>query len=227
MNAKKAVILSLFDHVESHYAENDVEGKNKERNHLYKVLQANGYTKKFVRRTLHKALKRRWDVKLPKEIPKATVSIPYVENVSEKVARTLRDVGIRTVTKAKPWQWELCSEIKDKIPLDKKKGVVYRIKCSDCSASYIGETVRSAEVRKAEHIRHTKNGKIESSAVAEHVWNENHSIDWKNVEILDMEKSWMGRRVRESWHIAKHKPTMNKDSGLAISVRWTDLAKEG
>ena len=42
---------------------------------------------------------------------------------------------------------------------------------SDCSASYIGETARSAEVRKAEHIRYTKNGKIESLAVAEHVWN--------------------------------------------------------
>ena len=64
--------------------------------------------------------------------------------------------GIRAVTKAQPWKWGVCSGIKDQIPMDDMKGVVYSVKCKDCEDEYIGETLRSMKVRMKEHERHTR-----------------------------------------------------------------------
>ena len=39
-----------------------------------------------------------------------------------------------------------------------RQGVVYKIKCSNCQASYIGETGRNLNTRLTEHKRATRNG---------------------------------------------------------------------
>ena len=49
-----------------------------------------------------------------------------------------------------------CSGIKDQIPMDDMKGVVYSVKCKDCEDEYIGETLHSMKVRLKEHERHTR-----------------------------------------------------------------------
>ena len=213
----------MFDRIDSHFAADDESGRNKERRHLFQVLEANGYPKKFIQKTVKRAVKRRREGEPIAEKPKATVVIPYVNQISEKIKRILSDVGIRAVSKAKNWQWELCKGIKDAIPIEKTKGVVYEINCSDCDASYIGETTRSLEIRRKEHLRHTKNGKVEASAVADHVWNHDHRIDWDGARVLDKERNWTSRKIREALHIAKNRPDMNKDRGLLLSSRWTKL----
>ena len=95
-------------------------------------------------------------------------------------------MGIRAVKKAQPWQWQVCEGIKDKIPAEKKKGVVYEVKCKDCQESYVGETLRSMTVRLKEHERHTKNSRIDLSAVAEHARMNNHEIDWSDARIVNI-----------------------------------------
>ena len=46
---------------------------------------------------------------------------------------------------------------KDKVLDKEKSGLVYQISCRDCDAVYIGETDRSLETRKREHIDAVKN----------------------------------------------------------------------
>ena len=86
-------------------------------------------------------------------------------------------MSIRAVNKAQPWQWQVCKGIKDKFPAEKTKGVVYEVKYKDCQESYVGETLRSMTVRLKEHEKHTKNGRIDLSAVAEHARMNNYEID--------------------------------------------------
>ena len=62
--------------------------------------------------------------------------------------------------------------------------VVYNIPCSDCPWSYVGETGRSFETRKKEHIRSVKNCK-KGSNIAKHAWDLNHRIDFNNGKIID------------------------------------------
>lgn len=223
VSAKKAVVLSLFDRIETHFAKNDEEGREKERNYLYEALRANGYSARFITNTLQRALHKRSQQKPDAETPKATAVIPYVQGLSEQLSRELRKIGIRVVSKSTSWQWTLCAGIKDTVPDEKKKGIVYLISCSDCDSRYVGETKRSVKVRVAEHERHTRSGRTTESAVAEHVWNCDHKIKWDKVKILDMAQNWQERRVKEALHIAMIKPDLNRDVGLELSAHWLDL----
>ena len=55
--------------------------------------------------------------------------------------------------------------IKDE-PSD-RRGAVYKIKCCDCQATYIGETGRNLSVQLTEHKQATRNGDI-NNHIAEH-----------------------------------------------------------
>ena len=50
---------------------------------------------------------------------------------------------------------------------------------------YIGQTGRSLKQRVSEHRRALKNGNIQTSAVAEHVFKPGHAVDLSQSEVLD------------------------------------------
>ena len=75
-----------------------------------------------------------------------------------------------------------------------------------------------------EHKRHVAKGEIRSSAVAEHVWNEDHRIEWNNTTVIDSAAGTLSQRVKESLYIVKEKTTMNKDDGLKLSTVWKGLS---
>ena len=102
------------------------------------------------------------------KVRQPVVVLPYVEGVSQQIAKVLSQVEIRYALKAQPWQWKLSRGIKDVIPKEDRKGVVYEVSCKDCSGQYVGETLRTMAVRMQEHNRHTRNGRTDLSAVAEH-----------------------------------------------------------
>ncbi len=79
------------------------------------------------------------------------------------------------------------------IPKDKASQPVYKLSCQDCTTVYIGVTSRSVADRMKEHSqltkRHPKNNeertKLErSSAIALHVLETEHHVDFDNPEIL-------------------------------------------
>ena len=49
--------------------------------------------------------------------------------------------------------------VKDKDKLEDRQGVVYKIKCCDCQATYNGEAGRNLNTRLTEQKRPTRNGK--------------------------------------------------------------------
>ena len=229
LSAKRSVVLSLFERVSSHYNENDVEGRKRETEHLHSVLASNGYPLRFIRSTLQQASRKKAQQTKSnaKDVEKKpVVVIPYVQGVSDGIKRVLGGAGVRAVTKAQPWKWGVCSGIKDRIPMDDMKGVVYSVKCKDCEDEYIGETLRSMKVRMKEHERHTRFGRIDESAVAEHARVNDHVIDWAGAKVLDTDCGRMSRRVREALHIAKMQPAMNKDCGVELSAAWLDLVRK-
>ena len=90
---------------------------------------------------------------------------------------------------AKTLQQELPSP-KLKQPLDLQCNVVYKIPCSDCSWSYIGETGRCLKTRRKKNQRNLKNY-TRGSNIANHAWQNNHSGNYRVLGTL------------ESWHTAK------------------------
>ena len=80
-----------------------------------------------------------------------------------------------------------------------RQGAVYRIKCADCQATYIGETGRNLNTRLTEHKRATKNGDI-SNHIAEHHRLTKHKIDWDTAECVTYSTNYQQRLTLESWH---------------------------
>ena len=115
---------------------------------------------------------------------------------------------------------------KDLIPKDLQPGAIYSIPCGSCDQVYIGETGRTLKKRTSEHQRDTDSGNTQKSAVAEHVWQNQHNIDWDNTKILDMNTKWSERKFMEAWHIHSTPDNFNRDKGVDILPERNRLFKK-
>ena len=77
----------------------------------------------------------------------------------------------------------LLTNVKDKDKPEDRQGAVYKIKCCDCQASYIGETGRNLSTRLTEHKRATRNGDV-NNHIAEHHLQTKHQIDWDSATCI-------------------------------------------
>ena len=73
---------------------------------------------------------------------------------------------------------------KHQVPPEQHTNVIYNIPCSDCPWSYVGETGRSFQTRKKEHIRNVKSCE-KGSNIAKHAWDHDHKIDFENGKVID------------------------------------------
>ena len=164
---------ALMGRVDTHFVLDDTEGKDWERKHVEEVLRANSYPDRFVQRIVRRRERRSENQRseqMEERRNTCYVSIPYVRGMSEAIPNILRPLGLTVAHRSSPWKWALCEGIKDQIPDHLKRGVVYCVPCRECEAVYVGETMRNLAVRLQEHKRHSVNGDIHRSAVAEHVF---------------------------------------------------------
>ena len=143
--------------------------------------------------------------------PIASVTLPYVQGRAEHLRRVLSNLDICVTFRPQCTLRQLLVKPKDPVPPDHRKGVVYKIK--DCSYSYIGQTGRSLSDRIKEHKRPVSRVNVDDSALAEHVANSGHEIDWCSAMILDSNRFFYLRRHLESWYIQKGRYVMNREVG--------------
>ena len=102
---------------------------------------------------------------------------------------------------------------------------MYEVPCDDCELTFVGETLHTIKDRLKEHKRCVGRGDTKASAIAEHVWIEDHRMDFQKAKVIDRAKRMTQRRVKEALHIERHKgATMNSDSGLRLSEQWKVFA---
>ena len=163
---------------------------------------------------------------IEKSSPAQWIGVPYISGVSEAIKRVLRPLGLELCHRPEKWQWSLCNRLKDKTPTNKKKGVVYEIPCGDCELTYVGETPRTVTNRVKEHRRAVVKGDIQASAIASHVWQEEHKINVDKTRVIDRATGMTERRVKEALHIQMRKgEVINVDAGLTLSEQWKGVIK--
>ena len=140
---------------------------------------------------------------------KGSVVIPYVQGVSETIARVYQSKGIRTHYKPVNSIRQQLVAPKDKIKTVDKSGVVYQLNCQECPAAYVGESERALRTRVGEHKRPSNT----TSPVAQHAKQSKHRIDWSNVKVLDQDSNYFSRGVREAINIYRHPSSLNRDKG--------------
>ena len=83
-------------------------------------------------------------------------AVPYVKGFSKLIANALGLLSIRVAHCMDKIKWHVCRNIKDKVPSSQRTGVVYKIPCAKCDAMYVGETMRSLDVKMWENRQITE-----------------------------------------------------------------------
>ena len=118
--------------------------------------------------------------------------------------------------------WQTRANLKDRIPIQQRAGVVYRIPCGTCPKVYVGQACRTLNHRLKEHKRALTSGNLAQSAIAEHAAQESHVIDWKEAKVVDTHPRYHQRCALESWHIRSETTTMSRDDG-SLSQAYNSL----
>ena len=105
------------------------------------------------------------------------------------------------------------TNVKDKDKPQDRQGAVYKIACTDCDSTYIGETGRNLKTRLTEHKRATKN-KDPTNHIAEHHKQTGHNIDWDSADCITHCNNWYQRRLLESWHTNLQNKPLNRSMTL-------------
>ena len=125
----------------------DTESFQEEQEHLKKTFKKNGYSSKDI----NQALRTKTKQKTEKEKPAGTVLLPYQSSTSHKISRFLSRHNIKTIHVPTKKTCHLLRPVKDDPGLQLPG--VYNIPC-ECGKMYIGQTNRTIEARRKEHMRH-------------------------------------------------------------------------
>ena len=160
--------------------------------HLNTVFTKNNYSKDFIERNTYIR---------PNDSSNnsytTTATIPYIRGTSEAIARILRPYNIRV------------ANVNGKDKPEDRPGEVYKIHCSDCQATYIGETGRKFTTRLTEHKRATKKGDLNNN-IAEHNLKTSHAIDWDYDTCLTYSTDYYQRITLESWFTNLEQTALNR-----------------
>ena len=104
----------------------DPESQNNEVSHLTSVFQQNWYPSHFI----HEALRQRSNPEQPG--PRATISIPYIKGISEKIKRICAKERIHVYFNSSRTTGSLLSRVRSCPHPNDTTGVVYCIPCQDC-----------------------------------------------------------------------------------------------
>ena len=165
-----------------------------ETKYLDNVFSNHNYNLDFVKRYVYKNN----EPNTTNAKPVTTATTPHTKGTSETIARILQPYNIRVAHKRITTLRQLLTNVKDKDEPSDRQGAVYKIKCCDCQASYIGETGRNMNIRLTKHKRATKNGDV-NNHIAEHHLHTNHRIDWDSAECVTYITDYYKRLTRESW----------------------------
>lgn len=100
--------------------------------------------------------------------------------------------------------------------IDKKDqhNVVYQIPCKECNRIYIGTTKRKLAVRLSEHEADIRRRRT-TTALSQHMTDNDHMADFENVKILDKENRTSTRYTLEGLRIQQNiKTTMNHQEDI-------------
>ena len=162
--------------------------------HVVDALKINGYTDQFIRSCQSTTVSTNQS-----QTSRGFVTLPYLQGISEKIARTLNQFNINVAHKPVMTVGSILKKPKEKFSKDLSTGVIYKINCKDCHKVYIGQTSRALRSRTREHKRAIFTGDM-NSLLTKHCLTNNHNFDLDDVKIIDRCSQWSKRLFLEAWH---------------------------
>ena len=153
-----------------------LSSKKFHKNNIEKVrflLKNNSYPDKFIEKyikiRLNKINSRNSDMNDNNcESSRKCIVLLYVSGVYERVSLCLKKYSIDTVSKISNNLSNVIVKGNDRTFRSDKNNVVYKVNCSSCSYSYVGQSKHSFDIRKGQHQ------KQKGSVVYQHINDNNH-----------------------------------------------------
>ena len=183
-----------------------------ETDYLSNVFSENNYNADFVRRNTHSNADSNTRA-IVNSGPVTTATIPYIRGTSEIIARILQPYNIHVAHKPITTLRRLLANVKDKDKPADRQGAVYKIKCCDCQATYIGETARNLGMRLTGHKRATRNGDVNNDVASDHLQT-THQIDWDSATCITYSTDCYQRLTLERWFINIEQTPLNGSQQL-------------
>ena len=99
---------------------------------------------------------------------------------------------------------------KDPVEYDELLGVVYKVPCSDCDRTYIGQTGNSLRTRLQQHRAACRHLQREKSALAEHSIDSDHRINWAEAKVVSRQERWHRRLFEEAFVTHQRSHPLNR-----------------
>ncbi|KAL9963172.1 hypothetical protein ACROYT_G032347 [Oculina patagonica] len=189
---KRSVVCTLLRRAKN--IPSTQKGKREETKRVKTVLRENNYPSSFINKC------ERSLSKPPADLPtNGFVVLPYVQGISEKIGRILKQQEVKVAYKPLKTVNSLFPRPKAQNDVDRpKSGVVYRIGCTSCNFVYYGQTERALKTRIAEHKRAVASFDHDSK-VSCHVHENNHQLDFNAVDVVGHEPNFHERLFLEAW----------------------------
>lgn len=136
------------------------------------------------------------------------ISLPYSHDL-HNLDRIFKNAGFKVVYKIPNKLNCIIALGKDKLPIENKTKVVYKINCKNYNLSYIGQTKRHLITRVKEHFRNIKMHESNHSVISKHRIDFNHDFDWSLPTILHNERHVRKREIAEMFFIKINNNTIN------------------
>lgn len=147
------------------------------------------------------------------------ITVPYLPNVTEHFRSITKNLDVKLSYTSLNKLNKFIKVHKNYIPANFKTNVVYKINCSDCDASYIGQTSRMLKTRISEHKSQINRNYVTPSVVTNHRLQYDHDFCWNDVRILDETPFYNRRLISEMLHIKKKRQT----NGLNLQTDTKNL----
>ncbi|KAL9987497.1 hypothetical protein ACROYT_G001817 [Oculina patagonica] len=203
MQHKEAVVKTLLHR--ANLLPSRPELRTNEQDRVLHDLRANEYPDVLFKKCVRDRTKER----PTQERPLGLALLPYVRGASDRVGRVLKKFRVRTAFKPVRSLGHVFRKPKDRPAINRMAGIVYKVKCHDCSFMYIGESKRSWSSRGAEHDpgRASNN----ESAIKQHAESTEHNIHPKDAQILERGVvNYSKRLFLESWHSTLDSDAINE-----------------
>ena len=70
-----------------------------------------------------------------------------------------------------------------------------------------------------------RNGDVTKNEIADHCWTNDHKFDWENRQIIDKEKGWTARKIKETIHSTQNSSSINSTSYNVPAIWFPALQK--
>ena len=217
---KNGIVNTLIHRAKTHSS--DKAKYEKEINRVKSTLVENKYPTKLIDKIIKKREKEERK-ETEKKKPEATITLPYIPRLSEKMRRIGNQANIRIVFTSKNTLRNQLVNFKPKSQ-NQQKEVIYSIPC-ECSKSYIGETGRSLEVRLKEHQYSLKKRDPDVSKLCEHHFTTGHRFLWDQAEVIGHEQNWRARKVHEAAEILQGGEMVISSASFDIDPVWRPMIK--